>query len=92
MHNSSSLVGITVFFLQTLVLLPRQGLHLGMVGDGFEALQDSLSLWPDWPDQDDGDSLSSGLFALDYFAKYSCLLYTSPSPRDATLSRMPSSA
>ena len=25
-------------------------------------------------------------------AKYTCLLYTSPSPRDATLSRMPSSA
>ena len=24
--------------------------------------------------------------------KYNCLLYTSPSPRDATLSRMPSSA
>ena len=24
--------------------------------------------------------------------KYHCLLYTSPSPRDATLSRMPSSA
>ena len=24
--------------------------------------------------------------------RYSCLLYTSPSPRDATLSRMPSSA
>ena len=24
--------------------------------------------------------------------KYPCLLYTSPSPRDATLSRMPSSA
>ena len=24
--------------------------------------------------------------------KYACLLYTSPSPRDATLSRMPSSA
>ena len=24
--------------------------------------------------------------------QYSCLLYTSPSPRDATLSRMPSSA
>ena len=28
--------------------------------------------------------------ALDWF--YFCLLYTSPSPRDATLSRMPSSA
>ena len=25
-------------------------------------------------------------------AVYACLLYTSPSPRDATLSRMPSSA
>ena len=24
--------------------------------------------------------------------RYNCLLYTSPSPRDATLSRMPSSA
>ena len=27
-----------------------------------------------------------------YVASFSCLLYTSPSPRDATLSRMPSSA
>ena len=26
------------------------------------------------------------------FLEYGCLLYTSPSPRDATLSRMPSSA
>ena len=26
------------------------------------------------------------------YAYYTCLLYTSPSPRDATLSRMPSSA
>ena len=26
------------------------------------------------------------------FQSYACLLYTSPSPRDATLSRMPSSA
>ena len=33
------------------------------------------------------------LGADDYVTKpYSCLLYTSPSPRDATLSRMPSSA
>ena len=29
---------------------------------------------------------ASGIF------NYACLLYTSPSPRDATLSRMPSSA
>ena len=27
-----------------------------------------------------------------HFEFYNCLLYTSPSPRDATLSRMPSSA
>ena len=33
--------------------------------------------WVDYDDDDDGDI---------------CLLYTSPSPRDATLSRMPSSA
>ena len=33
-------------------------------------------------------ALAAGLF----FLFYHCLLYTSPSPRDATLSRMPSSA
>ena len=34
------------------------------------------------------------LVAMNFFAgeHTSCLLYTSPSPRDATLSRMPSSA
>ena len=31
-------------------------------------------------------------FKEDQFTPFSCLLYTSPSPRDATLSRMPSSA
>ena len=30
--------------------------------------------------------------SFDGMGNYSCLLYTSPSPRDATLSRMPSSA
>ena len=30
--------------------------------------------------------------AGDEFCRWTCLLYTSPSPRDATLSRMPSSA
>ena len=36
----------------------------------------------------------TGLFVAWYAWRYgwSCLLYTSPSPRDATLSRMPSSA
>ena len=31
-------------------------------------------------------------FCRSNILKYACLLYTSPSPRDATLSRMPSSA
>ena len=36
----------------------------------------------------------TGFKAVEYLFPYdySCLLYTSPSPRDATLSRMPSSA
>ena len=33
-----------------------------------------------------------GMTHFGYSAPYTCLLYTSPSPRDATLSRMPSSA
>ena len=32
------------------------------------------------------------LATLPFIHKWICLLYTSPSPRDATLSRMPSSA
>ena len=32
------------------------------------------------------------LFRVIFFDQRGCLLYTSPSPRDATLSRMPSSA
>ena len=38
----------------------------------------------------------NGMFTFSYYRVvniiYLCLLYTSPSPRDATLSRMPSSA
>ena len=37
-------------------------------------------------------SLRYSRFALDPDNNITCLLYTSPSPRDATLSRMPSSA
>ena len=33
-----------------------------------------------------------GYSSNNYYIVYACLLYTSPSPRDATLSRMPSSA
>ena len=38
-------------------------------------------------------SLAFGdMMGLDVIGNITCLLYTSPSPRDATLSRMPSSA
>ena len=39
-----------------------------------------------------GKSISSVGFLLWFALFHPCLLYTSPSPRDATLSRMPSSA
>ena len=39
-----------------------------------------------------GSSLSKGIEDLDDDQWYNCLLYTSPSPRDGLLSRMPSSA
>ena len=38
------------------------------------------------------DTLTAGLFPNSIGESHVCLLYTSPSPRDATLSRMPSSA
>ena len=45
---------------------------------------------------DEGTSSLSTLWDLSYWITFTltwfCLLYTSPSPRDATLSRMPSSA
>ena len=38
------------------------------------------------------DKLPEGVTEEELKAEYSCLLYTSPSPRDRTRSRMPSSA
>ena len=63
------------------------------------------SVWANWKSK--GTSLTAKTYTTPYFIKareveiwddksciYNniCLLYTSPSPRDATLSRMPSSA
>ena len=45
--------------------------------------------------EDDGDGLDGSVQAFERLGEsdsMDCLLYTSPSPRDATLSRMPSSA
>ena len=38
------------------------------------------------------ENTNSGLLLKGNIIEKACLLYTSPSPRDATLSRMPSSA
>ena len=55
------------------------GYHLGVVNAPLQAMAASMG----FGDAGSGAVVSSTLV---------CLLYTSPSPRDATLSRMPSSA
>ena len=59
--------------------LARDGFQVRSASDGEEALQSIASQCPD-------------AIVLDLMLPKVCLLYTSPSPRDATLSRMPSSA
>ena len=57
-----------------------------------EANQYSVQLLDGSPEQvPDWDALEVNL-VLDCTGRYACLLYTSPSPRDGLLSRMPSSA
>ena len=63
------------------------------------ALKDYMRAQTDFTDYDfEGSALSNLIDVLAYNTYYTafntniCLLYTSPSPRDATLSRMPSSA
>ena len=66
--------------------------------EGFEYLIESLEL----PDPDDRHVLAAAIHAKadaivtfnmkDFPEDYFCLLYTSPSPRDLSTSRMPSSA
>ena len=57
--------------------------ELGSYKLAIELFQDALSIDPNWEPAING---------LTQAKKSYCLLYTSPSPRDATLSRMPSSA
>ena len=53
-----------------------------------------VSVVLDWRASYNGDkgALIDMSQAVPGYAAHPCLLYTSPSPRDATLSRMPSSA
>ena len=67
-----------------------QTLHMGK---GFHTFKDRIAV-----KDASGKDLTGGVSELDKFTqkfdagKYTCLLYTSPSPRDRTRSRMPSSA
>ena len=56
-----------------------------------EELARQLGFDPDWLRSSEGIEFLTGR-AGGHAMAYSCLLYTSPSPRDRTRSRMPSSA
>ena len=68
----------------------------GTVPSGFAniTLRPSFQMWENAKFMDTGNVLHNGVsvsaLTIEEFTR--CLLYTSPSPRDATLSRMPSSA
>ena len=60
-------------------------------------LQDVIDDYLNWDDSNPRQMYDELLSSVDEIIAYHslhlrCLLYTSPSPRDATLSRMPSSA
>ena len=76
-----------------LYYLPRDNL----APEKYEEIVNPLSAWPQIKSEYVfDDSLMPGFQLINMrrrdFHGYTCLLYTSPSPRDATLSRMPSSA
>ena len=59
-------------------------------GDVFT--QDVIDTWCAWKRENEIDPMRLRPHPYEFCMYYDCLLYTSPSPRDATLSRMPSSA
>ena len=62
--------------------------HIPIILEARDVLGGKVAAWKD----EDGDWYETGLHI--FFGAYPniCLLYTSPSPRDGLLSRMPSSA
>ena len=72
-HISSSIVGILVFFMQTAMLLPREGLaifKLKWVAQTFKPVATLLKLWPDFADDESDSCFSTGVFLVDYTSKY----------------------
>ena len=69
------------------------GMPVGLEGSGLKRLRKAkgdfpVYVWPGHPYLE-RNLLDAGLSML---TDYACLLYTSPSPRDLSTSRMPSSA
>jgi len=60
--------------------------------DGYELLDGELIHAEDWQEYTAKFSKLTNLLKRKVFAERACLLYTSPSPRDLSTSRMPSSA
>ena len=64
-----------------------------LVGTEVKSLRaGGVNLKDSWADIDDGELILKGMHISPYEQGNICLLYTSPSPRDGLLSRMPSSA
>ena len=81
------------FILCSLVFLDKSSGQLVFLAAGLAGIFHAAALMIPWaiiPDVVEYDQLKTGKRREGLF--YGCLLYTSPSPRDATLSRMPSSA
>ena len=71
--------------------LARAAVAVGVAGVFIETHQDPDNAPSDGPNMVPLDKLENLLHQLSDIDKF-CLLYTSPSPRDGLLSRMPSSA
>ena len=76
-----------IFVLLLVILLPMSGCFDGAVGDA-EGTDDASEN----SDTSGGEGTSTGTASSTQARTWYCLLYTSPSPRDRTRSRMPSSA
>ena len=74
-------------------VIPNNYKRIRPISDNYFAVEkDSMFVLIDRNNQVIDETRYQNICAADSPNKYPCLLYTSPSPRDATLSRMPSSA
>ena len=87
--NKSSLTFVFISIsILTFILGSWQLFRLNWKNDLMDNINNSIIN----PDLFSNDNKYNNLVSVKLDKNYTCLLYTSPSPRDATLSRMPSSA